>query len=59
MAEFSNLVVQLKQSINLQCNQIFHQAVLKCLSQADIPCTLSTPCQEKHLLQLLQTEQHK
>lgn len=59
LAESSNRLAQLKQSINLQCNQIFHQAVLNCLSQADIPCTLSTPCQKKHLLPLLQIEQQK
>jgi len=59
IAESSNRLAQLKQSINLQCNQIFHQAVLNCLSQADIPCTLSTPCKKKHLLPLLQIEQPK
>jgi hypothetical protein len=58
MAESSNLLAQLKQLINLQCNQIFHQAVLNCLSRADIPCTLSTR-QEKPRLPLLQIEQQK
>lgn len=58
MAEFSNLLAHLKQSIKLHCNQIFHQAVLNCLSQADIRCTLSTR-QEKHRLRLLQIEQQK
>jgi molybdate-binding protein len=42
----------------LQCNQIFYQAVFNCLSQADIPCTLSTR-QEEHRLPLLQIEQQK
>ncbi|MEG4801575.1 ATP-binding protein [Microcoleus sp. ARI1-B5] len=54
IAESSNMLAQLKQSINLQCNQIFHQAVLNLLGEADNPCNLSgTACQEEHLLPLL------
>jgi len=54
IAESSNLLAQLKQSINLQSNQIFHQAVLNLLGEADNPCNLSgTACQEEHLLPLL------
>jgi PAS domain S-box-containing protein len=54
IAESSNLLAQLKQSINLQCNQIFHQAVLNLLGEAENPCNLSgTACEEEHLLQLL------
>ncbi|MEG3848798.1 AAA family ATPase [Microcoleus sp. herbarium19] len=54
IAESSNLLERLKQSINLQCNQIFHQAVMNLLNEADNPCNLSgTACQEEHLLPLL------
>jgi PAS domain S-box-containing protein len=54
IAESSNLLAQLKQSINLQCNQIFHQAVLNLLGEADNPCNLSgTACQEEYLVPLL------
>jgi PAS domain S-box-containing protein len=54
IAESSNLLAQLKQSINLQCNQIFHQAVLNLLGEADNPCNLSgTACEEEHLVPLL------
>ena len=54
IAESSNLLAQLKQSINLQCNQIFHQAVLNLLGEAENPCNLSgTACEEEHLLPLL------
>ncbi|WP_367119884.1 ATP-binding protein [Microcoleus sp. PH2017_27_LUM_O_A] len=56
IAESSNLLAQLKQSINLQCNQIFHQAVLNLLGEAENPCNLSgTACEEEYLLLLLAT----
>ncbi|MBE9184076.1 AAA family ATPase [Microcoleus sp. LEGE 07076] len=54
IASSSKLLAQLKQSINLQCNQIFHQAVLNLLNEANNPCNLSgRACQEEHLLPLL------
>ena len=54
IAESSKLLAQLKQSINLLCNQIFHQAVLNLLGEADNPCNLSgTACTEEHVVPLL------
>ncbi|HSF74779.1 MAG TPA: hypothetical protein VLA84_13360 [Microcoleus sp.] len=52
ISESSNLVAQLKESINLHGNQIFHQRVLNLLTQADSLCHLFTACQEEHLLQM-------
>jgi PAS domain S-box-containing protein len=54
IADYSNVLVQLKQSTNLQCNQIFHQAVINLLGEAENPCKLSgKACEEKQLLPLL------
>ncbi|NJK68297.1 MAG: PAS domain S-box protein [Microcoleus sp. SU_5_3] len=54
IADYSNVLAELKQSTNLQCNQIFHQSVLNLLSQAENPCKLSgKACEEEQLLPLL------
>jgi PAS domain S-box-containing protein len=56
IADYSNVLAKLKQSTNLQCNQIFHQVVLNLLSQAENPCKLSgKACEEEQLLPLLAT----
>jgi hypothetical protein len=51
ISESSNLLAQLKASINLHCHQIFHQRVLNLLSQEDSLCLLFTASQEDNLLE--------